>query len=69
MDKEERAVYMSLSNDPNERGRLWKAHPMYKESKKFKAMSEYYDKVFMKYVDKLDKDVFRIYASRKTPKV
>lgn len=69
MNKEERAVYMSLSKDPNERGRLWKEHPMYKESKVFKSMSEYYDKVFMQYVDKLDKDAFRTYASRKTTKV
>lgn len=48
LSSEEAKVYMSLSADPNERGRLWKESPLYKKRRIFKEMSEYYDREFIK---------------------
>lgn len=48
MTKEEREVYMSLSNNPNERGRLWRDHPLRKKNGLMKKMSEYYNEQFLK---------------------
>ncbi len=60
MTKEEREVYMSLSNDPNERGRLWKNHPMRKlqyERTMGGKMSDYYNEQFLKSSQQLEKKV------------
>ncbi|MBP9698151.1 MAG: hypothetical protein KBD65_03095 [Candidatus Moranbacteria bacterium] len=48
MNKEEAEVYMSLSNDPNERGRLWKLHMLSGKTGLLKKMQDRYDELFLK---------------------
>lgn len=56
LTREDREVYMSLSTDRNERGRLWKTHPVRLNytSKLVEEMTDYYDKQFIKATKRYD---------------
>ena len=54
MTKEQRNLYRSLSNDPNERGRLWKEYVRKNKIGLIGEVGDYYEKRFLERIKQYD---------------